>query len=115
MKNIHLFIITFFILVLQSCALNEFNEPSSIYGIISDSQDHPISGVKIEYNTRNSTDSIFSSTDGTYQITLPRGGGIYLNCSKEGYTPQIFGKIFKSGEKVYHNIKLNMISEDVNP
>ncbi|MCE5175604.1 MAG: carboxypeptidase-like regulatory domain-containing protein [Bacteroidales bacterium] len=115
MKNIHLFIFTFFILILQACSLNEFNDPASMYGTISNSQDQPISGVKIEYKTRNSVDSTFSSTDGTYRISLPRGGCVYLYCTKEGYTPQIFGKTFKSGEEVNYNIKLNMISEEVNP
>jgi len=115
MKNIHLIILTFFILVLQACTLNGLNDQASMYGIISDSQDQPISGVKIEYKTRNAVDSIFSSIDGTYRITLPRGGCGYFNFSKEGYTPQTIGKSFKSGEEINHNIILNMISENINP
>lgn len=99
-------------LVLYSCVLSEADEPTAIYGLVTDSSGSGMGNVSVQVKTETGEWAVNTSSDGKYIINMPSGGTGFIVYSKEGYTTQIKRTALVGGEHKKYDTRMNTFSED---
>lgn len=112
LRCIVIFIATLFCLGQQSCVIDNVDDPASVSGVISGTSGSGVSGVKITVKSDLTDIAGETASDGSFSLSMPSGGTAYLTFTKEGYTPQSKGVVFRGGDAITVNVKLTTLAED---
>ncbi len=96
----------------SSCILSTYDDPCIISGKITDSNGNGLKGVLIKAVSESATDSIVSTDDGNYKISLQSGRKVELIFTKQDYLSQYFDFVILGGEKKNLNLEMRTLLED---